>query len=137
MTATRTVWAGRIMSALAVAFLAFDGSLKLMNLPMVLEATAQLGFPPSGVVRIGLVLLACTAVYAVPRTAPIGAVLLTGYLGGAVAAHVRVGNPLFETFFPVLVGSFIWTGLLLRDERVRALLIDRALPRADRRAVAA
>jgi len=122
MTDTRKLWTGRILSALAVIFLAFDSSIKLMRLPVVLEATAQLGFPPGSIVLVGIVLLACTLVYVIPRTRVVGAVLLTGYLGGAVAAQMRVGNPPFETVFPIIVGSVIWAGILVRDHRVRALL---------------
>jgi hypothetical protein len=125
MTDTRRLWIGRILSALAVIFLAFDSSIKLMRLPVVLEATAQLGFPPGSIVLVGIVLLACTLVYAIPRTRVVGAVLLTGYLGGAVAAQMRVGNPPFETVFPIIVGSVIWAGILVRDHRVRALLASR------------
>ena len=116
------VWTGRVVSGLAVAFLLFDASMKLVRLPIVVAATEQLGFPQSSILLLGGVLLACTAIYAVPRTAALGAVLLTGYLGGAVAAHVRVGNPAFETVFPVIVGSLIWGGLLLRDGHLRATL---------------
>jgi len=125
MTDTRKLWIGRILSALAVIFLAFDSSIKLMRLPVVLEATAQLGFPPGSIVLVGIVLLACTLVYVIPRTRVVGAVLLTGYLGGAVAAQMRVGNPPFETLFPIIVGSVIWAGILVRDHRVRALLASR------------
>jgi hypothetical protein len=125
MTDTRKLWIGRILSALAVIFLAFDSSIKLMRLPVVLEATAQLGFPPGSIVLVGIVLLACTLVYVIPRTRVVGAVLLTGYLGGAVAAQMRVGNPPFETVFPIIVGSVIWAGILVRDHRVRALLASR------------
>jgi hypothetical protein len=125
MTDSSRLWTGRILSALAVIFLAFDGSLKLMRPPIVLEATAQLGFPADSIVLIGMMLLICTLVYVIPRTSVVGAVLLTGYLGGAVAAHMRVGNPLFETVFPIIVGSVIWAGILVRDHRVRALLASR------------
>jgi hypothetical protein len=125
ITDTRRLWIGRILSALAVIFLAFDSSIKLMRLPVVLEATAQLGFPPGSIVLVGIVLLACTLVYVIPRTRVVGAVLLTGYLGGAVAAQMRVGNPPFETVFPIIVGSVIWAGILVRDHRVRALLASR------------
>jgi hypothetical protein len=125
MTDTRRLWIGRILSALAVIFLAFDSSIKLMRLPVVLEATAQLGFPQGSIVLVGIVLLACTLVYVIPRTRVVGAVLLTGYLGGAVAAQMRVGNPPFETVFPIIVGSVIWAGILVRDHRVRALLASR------------
>jgi hypothetical protein len=122
MTGTKGVWAGRVLSALVVVFLAFDGTIKLMRLPAVLDATVQLGFPLSSIVPIGLTLLVCTLIYAIPRTSVVGAVLLTGYLGGAVAAQARAGNPMFETVFPIVVGTVAWAGVFLRDRRVRALL---------------
>jgi hypothetical protein len=122
MNDTRTPWIGRTLSALAIIFLTFDGSIKVMRLPMVLEASAQLGFPPGGIVLTGLVLLACTLLYAIPRTSVVGAVLLTGYLGGAVATQLRAGNPPFETVFPIIVGSVVWAGIAVRDRRVLALL---------------
>jgi hypothetical protein len=122
MTGTKGAWAGWGLSALAVVFLAFDGVIKLLRLPAVLDATVQLGFPLGSIVPIGLTLLACTLIYVIPRTSVVGAVLLTGYLGGAVAAQVRAGNPLFETTFPIIVGTVVWAGVFLRDRRVRALL---------------
>jgi hypothetical protein len=122
MTGTKAVWAGRVLSAFAVVFLAFDGAIKLMRLPAVLEATVQLGFPLSSIVPIGLTLLVCTLIYVIPRTSVVGSVLLTGYLGGAVAAQVRAGNPMFEMVFPIITGTVVWTGVFLRDRRVRALL---------------
>lgn len=125
MTDTKKLWTGRILSALAVIFLAFDGSIKLMRLPVVLEATAQLGFPTSSIVLTGVMLLVCTLVYVIPRTSVVGAVLLTGYLGGAVAAQMRVGNPPFETVFPIIVGSVVWAGIFVRDRRVQALVAPR------------
>jgi hypothetical protein len=96
-----------------------------MRLPVVLEATAQLGFPTSSIVPIGMMLLVCTLVYVIPRTSVVGAVLLTGYLGGAVAAQMRVGNPPFETVFPIIVGSIVWAGIFVRDRRVQALVAPR------------
>jgi len=125
MNDTRTLWIGRTLSALTVTFLTFDGSVKVMRLPMVLEASAQLGFPSGSIVLTGVLLLACTLLYVIPRTSVVGAVLLTGYLGGAVAAQMRVGNPPFETVFPIIVGSVVWAGILVRDHRVRALLASR------------
>jgi DoxX-like family len=122
MTGTKGLWAGRVLSALAVVFLAFDGVIKLMRVPAVLDATVQLGFPLGSIVPIGLTLLACTVVYAIPRTSVAGSVLLTGYLGGAIAAQVRAGNPMFERTFPIIVGTVVWAGVFLRDRRVRALL---------------
>jgi len=125
MTGTKGVWTGRVLSALAVVFLAFDGAIKLMKLPAVLDATVQLGFPLSSIVPIGLTLLVCTLIYVIPRTSVVGSVLLTGYLGGAVAAQARVGHPLFETVFPIIVAAVVWAGVFLRDRRVRALLAPR------------
>jgi hypothetical protein len=125
VTDTKKLWTGRMLSALAVIFLAFDGSIKLMRLPVVLEATAQLGFPTSSIVLTGVMLLVCTLVYVIPRTSVVGAVLLTGYLGGAVAAQMRVGNPPFETVFPIIVGSVVWAGIFVRDRRVQALVAPR------------
>ena len=119
---TARLWTGRVLSALAVIFLAFDSAIKLMKLQPVLDAATQLGFPAASIVPIAIVLLACTLLYVIPRTGLIGAILLTGYLGGAVAAHTRVGNPLFETIFPIIVGAVVWTGLVIRDGRVRAVV---------------
>lgn len=117
-----SLWAGRIISALPVLFLLVDGVMKLVKPAAVVEATVQLGYPESVITGIGLVLLACTILYLIPRTAVLGAVLLTGYLGGAVATHVRVGGPLFPIIFPVILGAMLWVGLYLRDERVRSLV---------------
>lgn len=120
---TSRTWAGRVLTALPVLFLAFDGITKLMNVAPVREAMTQLGYPATLTATIGVVLLTCLALYVAPPTAVLGAVLLTGYLGGAVATHVRVGNPLLtHTLFPVYVALMLWGGLALRDPRVRALL---------------
>jgi DoxX-like protein len=119
--ATRSArWAGRVVSALVVAFLAFDGITKAMMVEPVVEATTRLGYPAGSVFGIGATLLVCTALYAVPRTAFLGAILLTGYLGGAVATQVRVEDPWF--LFPAFIGVLAWGGLFLRDARVRALV---------------
>jgi hypothetical protein len=121
--------AGWLLSGLAIAFFAMDGAMKLANLPMVAEASAQLGWPAdAGTIRmLAALLLGATLLYAVPRTAVLGAILLTGYLGGAVAAHVRVGSPLFtHSLFGVYLGVFVWGGLWLRDPRLRALIPLRA-----------
>lgn len=115
---------GVVLSTLAVLFLALDAAMKLLAMPFVLEASAQLGLPgsPEFARGLGAVLLACTVLYAWPRTAVIGAILLTGYLGGAIATHVRVSNPLLShTLFGAYVALFVWGGLFLRDERVQAL----------------
>ena len=119
--ATRSArWAGRVVSALVVAFLAFDGISKALTVEPVVEATTRLGYPEGSVFGIGVTLLVCTALYAVPRTAFLGAILLTGYLGGAVATQVRVEDPWF--LFPAFIGVLAWGGLFLRDGRVRTLV---------------
>ena len=118
----KALWAGRIISALAILFLLFDAITKLMKVTPVLEASARLGYPASLADGIGSLLLACVVVYAIPRTSILGAILLTGYLGGAVATHVHVSDPLFETLFPVIFGVLIWAGIFLRDDRLRTLI---------------
>jgi hypothetical protein len=112
------LWTGRVLSTLAVLFLLFDASGKIMMPAPVVEASARLGFPISLSVGVGILLLVCTILYAVPRTAPLGAVLLTGFLGGAVAIQMRAGSPMFETVFPVLFGVIVWAGILLRENRL-------------------
>jgi DoxX-like family len=118
------LWTGRVMSALPALFLLVDGVGKLVKPAPVVEGTVQLGYPESALLGLGIVLLTCTALYVIPRTAILGAILLTGYLGGgAVATHVRVGSPLFShILFPVYLAVLIWGGLFLRDERLRALI---------------
>jgi hypothetical protein len=119
----RKIWAGRIMCALAVVFLLFDSVVKAMKLPAAVEGTVKLGYPESVIVGIGLVELLCLAVYVIPRTAVTGAILLTGYLGGAIATHVRIGSPLFShALFPIYVAALIWGGLYLREARLRTLV---------------
>ena len=118
----KRLWAGCIIRTLAVLFLLVDGVMKLFKPAPVLEATVRLGYPESTIVGIGIVLLTCTLLYVIPRTSIFGAILLTGYLGGAVATQVRVGSGWFETLFPVLLGSLIWGGLWLRDVRLQNLL---------------
>lgn len=115
--------AGRLLGGFAVLFLALDLTLKLSGVPEAIEATTQLGYPASVVFPLGLVQLACLALYLIPRTAAFGALLWTGYLGGAIATHVRVDNPLFShTLFPIYIAALLWGSLWLRDRRVRALL---------------
>jgi hypothetical protein len=110
------------MAALAILFLLFDSLGKLMQAAPAVEGTIQLGYPASAVRLIGFILLLCVIVYAVPSTSVLGAILLTGYLGGAVATQLRVGNPLLtHTLFPIYVGVLIWGSLLLREDRLRAL----------------
>ena len=119
----KMLWTGRIISAVVVLFLLFDSVIKFINPAPVVEASAHLGLPDSLAVVLGIVLLACTAVYAIPRTSIVGAILLTGYLGGAVATHLRIGDPLFShVLFPVYMGVLLWGGLFLREDRLRALI---------------
>ena len=121
------LWTGRVLSTLAVLFLLFDAVGKLIMPAQVVQAFVRLGFPASLGIGIGILLLICTLLYAIPRTAILGAVLLTGYLGGAVAIQMRAGMPLFETDFPVLFGLLVWAGIYLRDTRLRKLLPLRCL----------
>ena len=117
-------WTGVSMSAVVVLFLLMDAGMKLAAVQPVLDAGAQLGFPGVSMARkLGAVLLVCTILYAWPRTSVLGAILITAYLGGAVATHVRIGSPLFtHVLFGVYVGVLMWGGLVLRDPRVRLLL---------------
>ena len=116
-------WGGRILTGISLLFLTIDAAAKIARAPFAVAATIQLGYPAGTVLPIGLVLLACVILYAIPVTAPLGAVLLTGYLGGAVATNVRVGSPLMtHVLFPIYVATFVWGGLYLRDVRVRQLL---------------
>ena len=118
----KMLWAGRIISALPALSLLLDGIMKLVKPAPVVEATVQLGYAETVILPLGVVLLACTVLYAIPRSSVLGAILLTGYLGGAVAAHVRVGGGAFPVLFPVIFGVLIWGGLWLRDDRLRALI---------------
>jgi hypothetical protein len=120
----RSVIAGRIISGIITALLLADASIKFMtNNPALIEGTKQLGYQPQAMPVIGTVLLICVLLYAIPRTSVFGALLLTGYLGGAVATHVRVNNPLFShILFPTYVAVMIWGGLYLRNEKLRALV---------------
>lgn len=117
------LWSGRALSGLVIAFLVFDSALKFMPLDVVAETSQQLGLPVELAPKLGVVLLICTALYAFPPTGVLGAILLTGYMGGAMATHLRVGNPLFtHLLFGAYLGVMIWGGLCLRDPRVRALM---------------
>jgi len=118
----KQLWVGRILSGLPAAFMLLDGAMKLFKPAPVIKATVQLGYPESVIVGLGIVLLASTVLYLIPRTALLGAVLLTGYLGGAVASNVRAGTPLFNITFPVFIGVLVWGGLWFRDHRLRELL---------------
>ncbi len=115
----KMLWAGHIISALPVLLLLFSGVMKFVKPASVVEGFVRLGYPESLALGIGIVELACTVVYVIPRTAVLGAILLTGYLGGATATHVRIGEPFFA---PIVLGVLVWGGLFLRDARLRALL---------------
>lgn len=120
---TKRLWAGRIVGGLAVLFLLFDSLIKVMKLAPAVQGSTALGYPASVVRGIGVVELTCLIVYVMPRTSVLGAVLLTGYLGGAVATHVRVGDPLFtHILFPTYVALLIWGALFLLDARLRDLV---------------
>jgi hypothetical protein len=116
------LWTGRILTALTVLFMLFDAVGKFMMPHQVVEAFARLGFPLSFGVPLGIVLTVSTVLYAIPRTSVLGVVLLTGYLGGAIAIQMRAGSPLFETIFPAIFGVIAWAGIYLRDAQVGALL---------------
>jgi hypothetical protein len=116
-------WVGTGATAMAVAFLAFDAAMKVLQVAPAVEGTAQLGYPAGVLLPLGLIQVACLALYLTPRTAVLGAVLWTGYLGGAIATHVRVESPLLtHTLFPIYVAALLWAGLWVRDARVRRLL---------------
>jgi hypothetical protein len=113
---------GHVVGGLAVLFLIFDAGIKVLQLAPAIEATTQLGYAVQMVRPLGLIELACIALYAFPRTAALGAIVLTGYLGGAIATQVHNNSPLFSLIFPVIIGALIWGGLFLRDARLRELL---------------
>jgi hypothetical protein len=117
------MWTGRVLSGLGALFMIFDGTIHVLKVAPVVDAFAQLGYP-LGVSRVlGVVELLCVVLYLLPRTSALGAILLTGYLGGAIATQVRVSAPLFSTaLFPVYVALLLWGGLYLRDDRVRGLI---------------
>ena len=115
------IWVGRVLSALVILFLLFDAIGKIAMPAPVMDAFIRLGISPRLSSTIAILLLTSTVLYAIPWTAVIGAVLLTGYLGGAIAIHLRSGSSLFETVFPALLGAVIWAGLLLRENRLREL----------------
>jgi hypothetical protein len=123
VSSNRARWAGRALTGLAVLFLTFDMGIKLVGAKAAVDGTVQLGYQPHHLPILGVIQLACLVIYLIPRTAPLGAVLWTGYLGGAIATHLRLDHPLFShTLFPIYVAALIWGGLYLRDPRVRALL---------------
>ncbi|MBV9123197.1 MAG: DoxX family protein [Planctomycetes bacterium] len=120
------LWTGRFLSILPALFLLLDAAMKLVKPAFVVQATTQLGFSEQVILPLGITLLLCTALYLVPPTAVLGAILLTGYLGGAVAMHVHGGDGAFAILFPVLFGALLWGGLVLRDRRLRALVVWRS-----------
>jgi hypothetical protein len=120
---SRARLAGRILTGIAVLFMAFDAGIKLVGAKAAVDGSVQLGYQPHHVPVIGMIALVCLILYVIPRTAPLGAILWTGYLGGAIATQLRVDNPLFShVLFPIYVAALIWGGLYLRDARVRALV---------------
>ncbi len=122
----KRVWAGRVISGLAVLFLLFDSVIHLLNTSQVVDAMKHLGYPTGVSPTLGVIELVCLALYLVPRTAIFGAVLFTGYLGGAIASQLRIEAPLFGfVLFPVYVAILLWGGLYLRDSRVRLLIAPR------------
>jgi DoxX-like protein len=126
----KSLWAGRILSGLVVLFLIPDGIFKFIKPAPVVEAFAHVGWPLSMANVLGTLLLVCTALYVFPRTSILGAILLTGYLGGAVATHLRAGDPLFShVLFPTYLGTLLWLGLYLRDDRLSVLIPLRSKPK--------
>jgi hypothetical protein len=132
VTASRSMlWIGWIMSGIVVLFFLFDGITKLIMIDPVVDATIRIGFPLDVIRPLGIVCLACAILYAIPRTSILGAILLTGFLGGAVASKVRLEEPLFsQVLFGVYVGVLAWAGLYLRDGRLRSLIPLRRGPRS-------
>jgi hypothetical protein len=118
-TSMTLAWAGRVLTGLVVAFLLFDGAIKLVPITAVVEACQRLGYPAGIARHLGLVLVLSTVLHLIPRTQLLGGLLLTAYLGGATATHVRVGDPFW---FPVILGVILWAGLFLRQPRLRAFL---------------
>ena len=125
--ASVALWTGRVLSGLGVSFMIFDGGMKVLDLiPPEVKAANSLGWSEHSLPLVGAIALLCTALYVIPRTALIGAILLTGYFGGALASHLRVDSPLFtHTLFPIYVAALFWVGLYLRDRRVSALFASR------------
>ena len=117
-----SLWTGRVITGLVVLFMLFDGISKVMKAQQVIDATVRIGFPVTSIIGIGVTLLVCTVVYVIPNTSILGAILLTGYLGGATATQVRAGSPIFETVFPIIFGILVWLGLYLREPRLRTLV---------------
>lgn len=122
---TARLWTSRVLSGVAILFLLMDGGMKIWKVPGVMKATVQFGYPEATIVGIGAVLLLCSLLYVIPRTAVLGAILLTGYLGGAVASNVRISTPLFNVIFPMVFAVLIWAPLVLRSRQVEAILFKK------------
>jgi hypothetical protein len=120
--ARKQLWAGRIVTGLTTLFMLMDGVMKVVKPAPVVEASGKLGFPEATLSGIGFALIVCTLLYAIPRSSVFGAMLLTGYLGGAVASQVRAGSGSVELVFPILFAVLVWGGLWLRDGRMRSIL---------------
>jgi hypothetical protein len=121
------LWIGRVMSGLVIAFMVLDGAMKLVPLAVVVTTSEQMGIPGGLARTLGIIGLVCTLLYALPWTSVLGAILLTGYLGGAIASHLRLGDPIFtHTLFGLYLGLLVWGGLYLRDGRLRTLIPLRA-----------
>jgi hypothetical protein len=119
------LWIGRVLSGLVIVFMLFDGAIKLVPWPVVTETMDRIGYGSSESLArtLGVITVACTVLYAIPPTSILGAILLTGYLGGAMASHLRIGSPLFShILFGFYLGLMLWGGLWLRDQRLRALI---------------
>jgi len=116
------LWIGRIVGGLPALFLLVDGVMKLVKPAVVVEATVKLGYSEAAILPIGIVLIACTILYLIPATSVLGAILLTGYLGGAVSTHVRAAEGVFPIIFPIIFGMLLWLGLYLRDAKLQALI---------------
>ncbi len=119
MQSKKVLWTGRIISALVILFMLVDGGAKVAKAAPYVQGTIRVGYPASLVVPLGIVALVCTIIYAIPQTSVLGAILMTGYFGGATATHVRMGEPFY---FPVVFGILVWVALYLREERLRALI---------------
>jgi len=125
-TESRQRWAGRILSALPVLFLIMDATMKLLQVPVAVQGTMRLGYPVGMIVPLGIIEAVSLVLYLYRSTSLFGVIVLTGYLGGAVATHVHAGDPLFShILFPVYFAMFLWVGLCLRDRRFRSLLVTR------------
>lgn len=124
----KSLWTGRILSGVAVVFMLFDSITKILKVDAVVKASAQFGYPVGLLSAIGIILLCCVVAYVIPRTSVLGALLITGYLGGAVEANLRIGTPLFSNaLFPVYFAALVWGGLFLREQRVRDLFSLKAI----------